>query len=195
MVNVEPARCATCGGDIDHYSGNMPKDPLPGKGFTTIVQNQALGNQNIAGGWMHMETKFDPEENRVVRRQHVDRDFMHPAVPHDGRTPELNQVIKTKMLRDTHQHFDALMGDTFPKGMSGEDEFTKPCVRCGTSVDSDVHQEEMGMCVGCSEKYWNHEFDEEDHSVPSAPSDMYTCRVCGKNSTSAEENMNHRCFE
>jgi hypothetical protein len=35
-----------------------------------------------------------------------------------------------------------------------------PCVECATPVDADIHAEEMGMCVECSNEYYNHD-DEE----------------------------------
>jgi len=34
---------------------------------------------------------------------------------------------------------------------------TTPCDECGTLIDTDIHAEELGMCVECSYKYWNHE--------------------------------------
>lgn len=37
---------------------------------------------------------------------------------------------------------------------------TEPCVECGTAVDADIHAEELGMCVDCSNEYYNHD-DEE----------------------------------
>lgn len=70
-----------------------------------------------------------------------------------------------------------------------------PCDRCGTPIPTDIHKEELGMCVDCSHKYFDGEFDEEDHSHAVPNHDMYKCGVCGKNSATAEENMNHRCFE
>lgn len=38
-------------------------------------------------------------------------------------------------------------------------ENTVPCDECGTVVDADIHAEEFGMCVDCSNEYFNH--DEE----------------------------------
>lgn len=37
---------------------------------------------------------------------------------------------------------------------------TTPCVVCETPVDSFVWEEEFGMCVECSNRYFTHE-DEE----------------------------------
>lgn len=34
---------------------------------------------------------------------------------------------------------------------------TTPCVECGTPVDSEIHKEELGFCLDCSHKYWDHE--------------------------------------
>jgi hypothetical protein len=33
---------------------------------------------------------------------------------------------------------------------------TTPCVDCGTPVDSDIHEEELGFCLDCSNDYWGH---------------------------------------
>jgi hypothetical protein len=33
----------------------------------------------------------------------------------------------------------------------------KPCVDCNIMIDADVWQEELGMCLDCSNKYWSHE--------------------------------------
>jgi hypothetical protein len=32
---------------------------------------------------------------------------------------------------------------------------TKPCDRCGRSVNADIYEEELGMCVGCSWEYYS----------------------------------------
>ena len=41
---------------------------------------------------------------------------------------------------------------------------TKGCIYCDTPVDSDIWEEELGMCIDCSNKYWNHELDFIDES-------------------------------
>lgn len=33
---------------------------------------------------------------------------------------------------------------------------TTPCDICGDIMDSDIHAEELGMCVECSYLYWSH---------------------------------------
>jgi hypothetical protein len=33
---------------------------------------------------------------------------------------------------------------------------TIPCVDCGTPVDANIHQEELGFCLDCSNDYWAH---------------------------------------
>jgi hypothetical protein len=32
-----------------------------------------------------------------------------------------------------------------------------PCDKCGVLIDTDTHAEELGMCVECSHRYFNHE--------------------------------------
>ena len=39
-----------------------------------------------------------------------------------------------------------------------------PCNYCGTPIDSDIHEEELGMCLDCSNAYWSHN-DEYLYSV------------------------------
>lgn len=36
----------------------------------------------------------------------------------------------------------------------------KPCNDCGTLIDADIHEEELGMCLDCSNAYWSHEGEE-----------------------------------
>lgn len=36
----------------------------------------------------------------------------------------------------------------------------KPCRQCGTPVEFHTHKTELGFCVECSHKFWNHELDE-----------------------------------
>jgi hypothetical protein len=38
---------------------------------------------------------------------------------------------------------------------------TKPCDHCGVPIDSDIHTEELGMCLDCSDKYWGHEGEDQ----------------------------------
>lgn len=33
---------------------------------------------------------------------------------------------------------------------------TEPCRDCGTPVESEVHAEELGFCLDCSNDYWGH---------------------------------------
>jgi hypothetical protein len=37
---------------------------------------------------------------------------------------------------------------------------TTPCDECGTPIDTDIHAEELGMCVKCSNKYYDHDGEE-----------------------------------
>jgi hypothetical protein len=36
-----------------------------------------------------------------------------------------------------------------------------PCNDCGFLIDTDIHEEELGMCIDCSNAYFTHQ-DEED---------------------------------
>lgn len=33
---------------------------------------------------------------------------------------------------------------------------TKPCDNCGTAISADVHAEELGFCLTCSNNFWSH---------------------------------------
>ncbi len=49
-----------------------------------------------------------------------------------------------------------------PMGANFEIDFIKtlPCNECGDPVNADIHAEELGMCIDCSNAYFTHE-DEE----------------------------------
>jgi hypothetical protein len=32
-----------------------------------------------------------------------------------------------------------------------------PCDKCGDKIETDIHAEELGMCVDCSNEYFSHE--------------------------------------
>jgi hypothetical protein len=32
-----------------------------------------------------------------------------------------------------------------------------PCDKCGEPIQADIHAEELGMCIDCSNRYFNHE--------------------------------------
>ena len=36
-----------------------------------------------------------------------------------------------------------------------------PCDECGELIKSDIHAEELGMCIECSNKYWSHEGEQQ----------------------------------
>jgi hypothetical protein len=52
------------------------------------------------------------------------------------------------------------------RSLYGYKEDTTPCNDCGILIDTDIHKEELGMCVECSHKYWSHE-DEETPEPPT----------------------------
>lgn len=33
--------------------------------------------------------------------------------------------------------------------------YTRPCNECATPVNLDTHREELGLCLDCSNAYWN----------------------------------------
>ena len=42
-----------------------------------------------------------------------------------------------------------------------------PCDECGVLIPEDIHEEELGMCVECSNEYFSHD-DEETVKIPTA---------------------------
>ncbi len=50
-----------------------------------------------------------------------------------------------------------------PMGANFEIDFIKmlPCNECGEPVNADIHAEELGMCVECSNAYFTHADEEE----------------------------------
>lgn len=44
-----------------------------------------------------------------------------------------------------------------------------PCDYCSTPIDSDIHEEEMGMCLPCSNAYWSH----NDEYLDSVIAEVY----------------------
>ena len=61
--------------------------------------------------------------------------------------------IPTKTLTATRWSHDEPWGACF------DFDFTKmtPCDVCGDKVETDIHAEELGMCVDCSNKYFTHD--------------------------------------
>lgn len=61
--------------------------------------------------------------------------------------------IPTKTLTATRWSHDE------PTGAYFDFDFVKmlPCERCGDKVQADIHAEELGMCVECSNKYYDHD--------------------------------------
>ena len=63
--------------------------------------------------------------------------------------------VPTKTLTATRWSHDEPMGAYF------DFDFIKmlPCDKCGEPVNADIHAEELGMCVECSNKYFDHKED------------------------------------
>lgn len=65
--------------------------------------------------------------------------------------------VETKQLRARRGSHDEPMGAYF------EFDFIKtlPCNVCGELINANIHAEELGMCVDCSNDYFTHEDEEE----------------------------------
>ena len=68
-----------------------------------------------------------------------------------------------------------------------------PCSNCGKPVPADVHAEELGFCLPCSDEYWNHYpvgscghfvslcCDDGNSFCPRCEGSGDFCRVCSEN--------------
>ena len=70
------------------------------------------------------------------------------------------------MMKECPEHEGAFDCTPFCRICQGEQEYEPtgylPCKnfgQCGTKVDEDIWSEELGLCLECSNKYWNHEID------------------------------------
>lgn len=41
------------------------------------------------------------------------------------------------------------------------------CDYCKILIDSDVYEEELGMCLDCSNAYWSHDYDYLERAMSS----------------------------
>jgi hypothetical protein len=82
---------------------------------------------------------------------------LHGALSIDGEfTISWTLDIPSKKLRARRASHDEPMGANF------EIDFIKtlPCNECGDPVNAEIHAEELGMCIDCSNAYFTHA-DEE----------------------------------
>jgi hypothetical protein len=83
---------------------------------------------------------------------------LHGALSIDGEfTISWTLDIPSKKLRARRASHDEPMGANF------EIDFIKtlPCNECGDPVNADIHAEELGMCIECSNAYFTHADEEE----------------------------------
>lgn len=68
---------------------------------------------------------------------------------------------QTTTTRVCPVHEGAFDCNPFCRVCEGEQEYeyteTRPCQYCQTPVDHDIWFEELGMCVECSNRYYDHE--------------------------------------
>ena len=64
-------------------------------------------------------------------------------------TLELCSILESGNIQELLEEFIALRGFN--------ENPLKPCDTCGTPIDADIHAEELGMCLTCSNAYWSHE--------------------------------------
>lgn len=80
-----------------------------------------------------------------------------------------NSMIIKVAANDSHGALDqaaaVLLETTGQDWLNAVEVFVKlidglPCDECGVLIAADVHAEELGMCVNCSDRYFTH--DEEE---------------------------------
>jgi hypothetical protein len=52
-----------------------------------------------------------------------------------------------------------------------------PCVECAAPVDADIHEEELGLCLECSNDYWGHTGAWSDSDNNHEELTLYTERI------------------
>jgi len=71
------------------------------------------------------------------------------------------QDTMVTMIKVCPNHEGAFDCNSFCSICEGEQEYESngflPCKDCGTPIDDEIYPEELGMCLECSNKYWNHE--------------------------------------
>jgi len=73
---------------------------------------------------------------------------------------EGNDTMDT-MIRVCPNHEGGFDCTPFCNICEGEQEYlyteTRPCIYCGDAIEHDIWFTELGMCIDCSNKYYNHE--------------------------------------
>jgi hypothetical protein len=69
----------------------------------------------------------------------------------------------SKEMVECPRHEGAFDCTPFCNVCEGEQEYqwtpTRQCYECPTQVDTDIWFEELGMCIDCSNAYFNHELN------------------------------------
>ena len=118
----------------------------------------------VIGEWQKLNDITEDDTIRIngtkigwqSRSGYKDTDILelHSALALDG---DFNITwtldLDTKQLRARRASHDEPMGANF------EMEIIKmlPCDVCGEKIQADIHAEELGMCVDCSNRYYDHE--------------------------------------
>ena len=165
---------------------NMPSDPfkptscakcgLPVQttGFNVVfTKNGPVFGRNAEPKWEHAVEDEDTDVD-------INADKDHEGIPSDGRSHEddaqrLEHDNSMEQFSDNLNLSKQFMGVVDPKTQI-------ECNSCGRVVLRDSSSN--GKCSRCA-----------DSSRGSRSSTGYTCGVCGKWSSTSDENMNHRCFE
>jgi hypothetical protein len=122
---------------------------------------------NLIGEWQTLNEIDEDDLIRISgtgigwqsRSGYKDTDILelHGALSFDGdfRITWKLDVVEKKLTARRSSHDE-------PMGANFEIDFIKmlPCNVCGDSVNADIHAEELGMCLDCSNTYFTHN-DEE----------------------------------
>ena len=121
---------------------------------------------NLIGEWQKLNDISEDDLIRIngtgigwqSRSGYKDTDLLelHGALSFDGdfRITWKLDVVEKKLTARRSSHDE-------PMGANFEIDFIKmlPCDKCGESIPADVHTEELGMCIDCSNDYFDHKED------------------------------------
>lgn len=163
--------------------------PVETSGFNVVLTKTGpVFGRNASPRWEHNIVNFTRSEIDAATAADAD----HEGVPADGRSHEddaqrLEHNVNMEQFKE-HLALSKQFAGVF------DPELHNKCANCGTIISKDQPEDHLGMCTNCADAFYSGKADIIKMNL-SNNNDLYKCRVCGKRSATAEENMNHTCFE
>jgi hypothetical protein len=154
-------QCDTYNEELDEY---LPMEYCEG----TCYEWQKEDVMNLIGEWQVLN-EIDEDDIILItgtgigwqsRSGSKETDILelHGALALNGdfRITWKLDVVEKKLTARRASHDE-------PMGANFEIDFIKtlPCNECGEPVNADIHAEELGMCIDCSNAYFTHADEEE----------------------------------